>query len=919
MQVQQRTYDDHQHNFYDEITKTWKSAKDDDSESDVTSQFSEPTSSDLEMSSPDDMYGGLESPTDIEEDTRTQESSSEEDWDESDINDEEGQHNDHSNPQAKAFVRWLVVLLLAFQAAYAIPYTATHWLFTFLHATFTVLYAVCPTPFIYAVVSLLPCSLYLAWKLLHLHDDDFIRYVVCPKCDSLYEYHECIVGVRSELQSKCCTYVAFKNHPFVRYRSPCNTVLLKKVSLKHGKMKLVPKKEYPYRSVVKSLKVLLQRPNITQKLDAWKQRAVPDGLLTDIYDGKIWKEFLTVNDEPFLSGENTYGLMLNVDWFNPFKRSQYSVGAIYLVILNYPRSERFRRENLILAGIIPGPNEPKYVMNTYLTPLIKDLKDLWTGVEIDLPNGTKLVRAALLCTGCDIPASKKLCGFRGFGSSRGCNRCFKLFEGTGYRKSYADFDRNLWPKRTNSDHRQKAEEVKQATTLGERERLEKEYGLRYSSLLQLPYYDAIKMSSIIDPLHNLFLGTAKHMFENVWLAKGLLTRETLESVQPRMASIICPEDTGRLPSNITSNFGGFTGNQWKNWTELFSLIVLKGALTGEDLECWRHFVLASRILSRASLTNTELLLADALLLHFCRRCVRLYGEEIATPNMHLHSHIRECIEDYGPSPVFWLFAFERFNGILGRQPNNNHSPEVQIMRRFTRESSLCFLQPSVEFEEKFSTMNPLSHTTDVQTNVAETVSTTHWTQISVSDLTLVKWSVDMEYFKVPRNSRRHILTNDEQCYLQQMYIHLYPQLRESDFTIPSSIRKYSTVTGPLFRYDSRGKGSNVLANWAEQAQINTDNQGQTPGKVQYYFTHCLLLDSVLTQHLIAYVTWYEPHPNRNNLGQPLEVWYKDIFQTTGASSYVPIQRISNKFVFSTIEMESSNEMIVCPLIPKYYF
>ena len=55
---------------------------------------------------------------------------------------------------------------------------------------FMVLYSVCPSPFICAVVSLLPCSFYLAWKLLHLHDDDFIQYVVCPKCESLYEYHE---------------------------------------------------------------------------------------------------------------------------------------------------------------------------------------------------------------------------------------------------------------------------------------------------------------------------------------------------------------------------------------------------------------------------------------------------------------------------------------------------------------------------------------------------------------------------------------------------------------------------------------------------------------------------------------------------------------------------------------------------------
>ena len=118
-----------------------------------------------------------------------------------------------------------------------------------------------------------------------------------------------------------------------------------------------------------------------------------------------------------------------------------------------------------------------------------------------------------------------------------------------------------------------------------------------------------------------------------------------------------------------------------------------------------------------------------------------------------------------------------------------------------------------------------------------------------------------------------------------MYTHIYPQLCESDFSIPSSIRKYSNVTGPLFRYDSSGKGSNMLANWADQTDIITTNQDQTPVKVQYYFTHSILIDSILIQHLIAYVMWYEPHPNRRKLGKPVEVWYKDMYRTRGMSSY----------------------------------
>lgn len=48
-------------------------------------------------------------------------------------------------------------------------------------------------------------------------------------------------------------------------------------------------------------------------------------------------------------------LMMNVDWFRPFKHSPYSAGMIYLVVQNLPRSLRFKVENVIIVGAIPGP------------------------------------------------------------------------------------------------------------------------------------------------------------------------------------------------------------------------------------------------------------------------------------------------------------------------------------------------------------------------------------------------------------------------------------------------------------------------------------------------------------------------------------------------------------------------------------
>ena len=847
-------------------------------------------------------------------------SASEEDWDESDV-EEVDNNTSEIDPQAKSFVRWIAALILGFQAAYVLPYNATQWLFTFLHVLFTTLRIVCPTPFILAVCTLLPGSLYLAWRLLKVDEDEFIRYVVCPKCDSIYRFEECIVTSGTQLLSKRCSYVAFKNHPQRRYRAQCNTLLLKTVTLKGGKKKLIARKEYPYMSVIQSLQRLLQDPVILKKCDDWKSRCTSEGVFSDVYDGNIWKDFLIVNNSPFLLGEYTYGLMLNVDWYQPYKHSTYSIGVMYLVVMNLPRSDRYRRKNLIVVGIIPGPTEPSVTINSYLRPLVDELNKLWKGVTMKIPNGEKTIHAALLCTGCDIPAGKKLCGFKGWGTARGCNRCFKIFEGEGFSKSYADFNRASWPKRTNIEYRKQAEEVNNANTAGAREAIETKYGIRYTSLLNLPYYDAIRMSTIVDPLHNLYLGTAKHVLKDIWLERKIFSRNSLESLQEKMDNIMSPQDIGRIPQKIASNFGGFTGNQWKNWTELFSLIVLRDVLTTDDFECWRHFVLASRLLSKPTLTNDELLLADALLLQFCRRCVRLYGDEVTTPNMHLHAHIRECVQDYGPVQSFWLFSFERFNGMLGKQPHNNKSIEVQVMRRFLRDSKLMHMQLPTEFHPEFSILSCIStqEAAEGENESIKKVSSIHLNQMTTSDLSSVQWSVDLKYFKLPTNSTRYILTADEQHYLTRVYSLMYPQ--ETVTAINITVRKYSHVSGPVFSFGSKGKSSHrnsyVLANWALQSLVNTNNPNDyCPGQIQYFFVHSLTLNSELHQHLFAYVLWYEPHPHIDKYGKPLQVWYKNMYQVHGPSNFIPIQRIANRFVFHCDA--DAEEMIICPLISRSY-
>ena len=40
---------------------------------------------------------------------------------------------------------------------------------------------------------------------------------------------------------------------------------------------------------------------------------------------------------PFLNNKNNLGLLINVDWFKPFKRSDYKVAALMLTVLTSPR------------------------------------------------------------------------------------------------------------------------------------------------------------------------------------------------------------------------------------------------------------------------------------------------------------------------------------------------------------------------------------------------------------------------------------------------------------------------------------------------------------------------------------------------------------------------------------------------------
>lgn len=697
-------------------------------------------------------------------------------------------------------------------------------------------------------------------------------------------------------------------------RALCGCRLVKTVELASKKRVLYPYMTYCYLSIECSIQALFNRSAFPVECEKWRSRQIPSGLYEDVYDGKVWKEFLVYEGKPFLSDAHNLALMMNMDFFQPYKHVKYSVGAIYLTVLNLPRALRYKQDNIILVGLIPGPHEPETHINSFLDPLVNELLHFWDGIDLAICSVAehKCVRCALLCLSCDIPGGRKTCGFLSHSAHYGCSRCLKFFPGSGGVVDYSGFDRENWVLRTGSSHREAAMRLRNFTTKIERTKCESQSGCRYSVLLKLPYFDAPRML-IVDPMHNLFLGTAKHILKAVWIEKGIISDDSFDLIQSRVNSALTASGIGRIPYKITSGFASFTADQWKNWVNYFSLLALHDILKGDDLECWRHFVLACRLLTRKEVTANQIIIADTLLLQFCKRAERMYGKSVVTPNMHMHCHLRSCMEDYGPSHGFWLFAFERCNGILGSMPNNNRSAEVQLMNRFVADNMLASIELPHEYSED---LRSYFTSTKIVGSVADTIAPHVSTQSG--------WTVTGD-ISLPSYRSRYVLRETQVREITELISKLY--------STPCSSVLVGTVAW-MYQYKGKQLGSSksrsrsssiVLASWksnlfGEPLLTCSDLEGPCPPEldraavINRFLLHTISVCNETKTFLFVSLSWHQCHPKMLKIGKPVTVWCRNIFETGGLHSIVPIQCITSRTVSLEINLDGECVLAVCPCV-----
>lgn len=170
--------------------------------------------------------------------------------------------------------------------------------------------------------------------------------------------------------------------------------------------------------------------------DGWGWRAAQAGLVRRQTNNNRWgfEDFdAEERHQRFVSLPLGIMLMLNIDWyavrrthlestlifsprFTSNKGGKHSAGAVYITLLNNPLATRFRREETILACVIPGPTEPSLEqLNQILEPIVEDLKTLEYGIFFKAHDSdhNDLAHARLYLNCSDLPATRKVSGMRG--------------------------------------------------------------------------------------------------------------------------------------------------------------------------------------------------------------------------------------------------------------------------------------------------------------------------------------------------------------------------------------------------------------------------------------------------------------------------------------------------------------------------
>ncbi len=414
-----------------------------------------------------------------------------------------------------------------------------------------------------------------------------------------------------------------------------------------------------------------------------------------------------------------------------------------------------------------------------------------------------------------------------------------------------------------------------------------------------------------------FIGTAKSFFK-ILIDKGILTPAKLSQLNARMGNIKIPPGSSRwVPRNIKSEYVNFNSYQWKEWTITYSMMALCGLIEPKYLKVWQLFVQACRLIAHPVITMQDAKSADELFQKFGKAFENVFGPKSVKPNMHMHCHLYECIDDFGSIYSFWLYPFERYNGNLGDFQTNNQSIEVTLMRKFVDQTYLAaeaqkiFTQEQkLEYKDLLSRFNYSSSTLPENYDLLLKAP-----DLPIDQCRNVWQSVGHLDPKLLNNQPTVLIESDDRDLLRQMYQDLYPDINITDGDVLEFGYKTKTVSiGQMnlsATFGTPGSSSLIQAHWPDASGlIGHEIPPLQVGEISYFLVHKVLLNGKACEHILCAMTWKQPLLTEHAYLEPCSVYRNRPIYRNQSSSFMPVQRIHSTCAFSHQKVSGYSNCLV---------
>jgi hypothetical protein len=305
---------------------------------------------------------------------------------------------------------------------------------------------------------------------------------------------------------------------------------------------------------------LSDKDYLQQSLDATDNalRAIQTGKeqigVQNVFEANFIKDFKGPDGKLFVDRGDKIRLVFSIhmDFFNPHGVTQRgaheSLGVISCANLALDPSIRYS-DNRFIASIIPGPQEPSAdEIDHFVRPVIEQFAQAWRpGLKVSrtaISELEVLVEAGILLSVNDLPAARKIGGFQGV-SSRFICTCCGLRDKTGVFNT----DHSQWTPRDRDELYRWATAYRDAQTLEQRKNIFERYGVRWSSLWLLDYWDPTRML-VIDAMHCILEGIVHFQCRHVLRLDGSQRHTSANGIKYALDWPWIPYDHESTPDHL---------------------------------------------------------------------------------------------------------------------------------------------------------------------------------------------------------------------------------------------------------------------------------------------------------------------------------------------------------------------------------